>query len=484
MPLAQIPLTGGQVTNVEALGLKDKAELVENVLCDENGVNYSRPGLIQFANATIQDWTGQAQPFVIGLFPFKEFLVCITSDRKAFRFDYKGTIIDITGSAGVPGRGTPVSFLDDQGTLIIAAGGPPVAWNGVGKAELFSPNVWMPSATSLCNVGGHLVANHLSTPQWYWSTTVSHKEFSQGGQFATAETNLQLRSVQAFGGDAWLFGDKTIEVWYSTGQEQPQAFARYEHVIPVGLGAPRGVILADNQLYYFDVNQRAIRLDRYDPKVISYDIEREMQALLHPEDCIIHWIRMRGRNLLAWAFERDKKTFVYDLVLDAWYEWSRFDPTTGTKKPMAFSAYAYHPVWRRHFCAPFDQPIIYELSPDASTDLGEPIIRTRVTNHITHGAAKPKTSRALRIRAKRGQTTELDPAAQGQDPKFTLEWRDDDRPWGQPIQLSLGKSGQTDSYVLLSGMGIYRSRQYRFTVSEPTDWALVEISEDFDLNDE
>lgn len=483
IPLAKIPLTGGQNSNVEGLGLTDRAELVSNVALDENGVNFSRPGLIPFATPTTTA-TPAASP-LIGLFPFRQWLVGVTKTRRVLRFASDGTYIDITGKSGLPGRLTPVGFLDDSGKLLIVAGGAPVAWNGEGKAEAYVPSAWMPSATHLAVVGGHLVANNVNTPQWFWSTVAEHTAFSQGGQFATAEgeANTVLRALMSFGGDAWLFGDKAVEVWYSTGAEQPVAFARYEHQIPVGLGAVRGLVLADNQIFFLDTRRRCIRLDRYDPKVISYDIERTLQALQFPEDCVTHWVRMRGRNWLLWTFARDRKAYCFDLVLEAWTEWGRID-AGGEPLPMPMLAYAYQPEWDRHICSAVDDNSLYELSFDARDDAGSAIVRERITGHITHGVSKPKNSRAIRIRMKSGETDKEEDEQQGSAPVFTIRWRDDGMAWGQPVELTLGATGVTESFQTLAPMGIYKSRQYWVRVSDPVDWALLSIEEDLEILDE
>jgi hypothetical protein len=68
------------------------------------------------------------------------------------------------------------------------------------------------------------------------------------------------------------------------------------------------------------------------------------------------------------------------------------------------------------------------------------------------------------------------------EPVASLQWRDDEGPWQAPIKVSLGKSGDRETVVDLRGLGVYRTRSWRFSFhGTAQDLVLARATEEFEL---
>ena len=129
---------------------------------------------------------------------------------------------------------------------------------------------------------------------------------------------------------------------------------------------------------------------------------------------------------------------------------------------------------------------MYEYSRDAYQDAVGQIIHSSVrTGWLDHGTWDRKRSDQLIIKLQ-GYLPKLDYGIQPDQlsmrpVKVVMRTRDDGRPeWSNPIDIEVqaGIEGQNDHFCKLNRMGIYRSRQYEFTMTDARDLALVGFEED------
>jgi hypothetical protein len=113
---------------------------------------------------------------------------------------------------------------------------------------------------------------------------------------------------------------------------------------------------------------------------------------------------------------------------------------------------------------------IYEFDRTVTTDNGNPIRSSIRTGWINHGTADRKRCDQLIVKLQGYAST---------DSRILLRWRTDGFPeWSNAVQIEVQAGKQNDHFCKLNRMGVYRSRQYEFILTDAVDLALVGIELD------
>ena len=113
---------------------------------------------------------------------------------------------------------------------------------------------------------------------------------------------------------------------------------------------------------------------------------------------------------------------------------------------------------------------MYQMSRTTYQDAGAEIRTLIRTGWINHGTARRKRSSQLFVKLKSYSPT---PA------KVLMRWRDDGRPeWSTYMELQVGSESEQTQFAKLNRMGMYRSRQYEFLMTDNADLALCGLSEE------
>ena len=103
------------------------------------------------------------------------------------------------------------------------------------------------------------------------------------------------------------------------------------------------------------------------------------------------------------------------------------------------------------------------------------MVTYRRTGWVDRGTKKRKRINQLFIKAKmnaRNSSTSV----------MQLRWRDDGNPiWSTPMEINLRPDFQGNFVVPISRMGIYRSRQYEFRITDNVDLVLIGAHEDIEV---
>lgn len=483
MPRALIPIGGGFYSNIPEYALHEKSAQVINWVLDEAGTNVSRPGMVTVVGVS-------ARP-IIGMFAYKEWVVVVDEDRRVFSVSEDGSSTELTTPAiRLPGAGTPAGFVDDGDTLIIAGGDIPYIWNGVGgiAPQSTADTSALPHPSHLAIVNSFLVANDVPGQNIYYTTTLDHSDWDLDTRVFQAESNndpcIALIANAQF---LHLFGPESVDVYYPTNAASP-AFAR-SHTVQRGLAGTRGVALVEGVIYFLDNRRHIVKLALNERmgEIISLEIEKTLQDFTRVDDVIAHRIEIDGKHFLLFNFPSQKTALVYDYALSragdsVWYEWRGRSGSEWTA--IDISSYCFQPQWNRHFCSGFANGTIYELTPDAGTDHGNPILRVRRTGYQNRGVGTiKKRSKLLRGRMTRGTTREHTSDAYGYEPILMLRERDEMGHWSSYYEISMGLVGDTDMLAgEVRGLGTYRDRQWEYSCDAPVArLSITSLEEDFDV---
>jgi hypothetical protein len=183
-----------------------------------------------------------------------------------------------------------------------------------------------------------------------------------------------------------------------------------------------------------------------------------------------------GLPLVLLRFPIDRRTFVYNIKEQSWDEWATWNGSRWLD--WSGRSYVWAPDFGRHLFSASEGGGIYRFSKDAHRDNTSSIVVSKRTGFINHGNDALKRNDKLLLRIKRGygDITASNP------PKLMIKWRDDASPvWSNTIEVSLGKSGDFNQFIELYPRGVYRSRQWEISCSEPIPLAFFDAEEEYSV---
>lgn len=467
MPQADIPIGKGSFENVEPfeLGGAEHAVALKNLFINEAGSNVDRPALSPTSFANIGSYPIEALTFFDGqLFAITE------NDRRMWAIDSSGLVTDVTGTP-LEETSRPV-FASDGDYLAIAGGGAPRRWSGVGNTEL------LPGSPENCS--------HLAYLDGYWlNFLLADQELRLAGPTAATRDTWDANDFFSFekragkltsiiatdaGSELLAFKAQATQVFQNVG-DSTTPFAPV-FTIPRGTEAGYSIVEADNTLFWFDsISRRFVKLEGRNPVDIGTPFDRELKRFTTVNDCWVAAIEIQGMYLIAWTFPAERRVLVYDYKTQQWCEWDGFRDGQGLRFRM--HSYCHAPQWNKHFVGDAITGIVWELSREFKTDGADTFRRLRRTGVIDRGTRCRNNFYDFYV--KRG-TTDSGAA----EAVMQVRFKDDDKPWSDPITVALGNTGDKSGPVRVRSTGIYRQRQIEVKVTDPVDFILHRIVEDFE----
>lgn len=383
------------------------------------------------------------------------------------------------------GAVSPVVFAEGQklnlDLILYMASGGRVKYLDIPSNTLVIPSdANTPSSTFIANMNNRFYANDVNHDQdflitdfnpdpavealdvTYWSSAVN--------PFRASQKPDPLLGIYTGWNEMYLWGSQACEVWQEDGVTPVSPLVG--SIIEGGCAAPYSVVISNNTLYGLGTVQgkRAVmRIVGRSPQIISEPIANRLQAIEKVDDAIGSLCFVGGMNLYVLSFPSAQQTWVFDFKSETWSQWSSWDLGTGSHKMYRGRFNVYAKDWNKHLTMT-DAGNIYELSRDIYDDAGTPMRSSVRTGWIDHGTWDRKRADQLMIKL------------QGYAPstaRILLRWRTDGFPeWSTAVELNIQSNSQNDHFVKLNRMGMYRSRQYEFIMTDAQNLALIGMEED------
>lgn len=383
--------------------------------------------------------------------------VLIVAGNKLYTIDKIGAVLEIGAIAGV----NRVTFADNSLHVMIvgaAAYKYTIANNTltqISGEEFFG-------ASDVTVLDSRLVWTVPKSGRIQWSGLLNTDTTALS--YATAETKSDdlVRTI-ANGGQLWLIGEKSTEIWSSTGdanlpfQRMPGAF------IPVGCVAKDSVCQFGQSLVWLSQSDagrgQIVMTQGYQAQRISnHAIEYEIASYSRIDDAYSFAYQEHGHSFLLMTFPSAKKTWCFDSTTNMWHERSFYNTETNKHEQHRAASYCY--FMNAHLVGDRLNSKVYQLTPNAQTDDGASILRERITPVVNPHGTRLIFSE-LELIAQVGQET-------GIDPQIILDWSDDrGKTWSHSQQQSLGKIGEYGKRVIFRRLGQSFGRVFRIRMSDP-----------------
>lgn len=381
------PLLAGRLVDcyIDRIPAGDGSEIINLI---------KRPGLTQFLDLG----TGAG---IDGLFwwDHKNVLIAISAGKSFKITTSTGDYSEITGS-DTPETGSPVTFATDGTYLVFANGGRMSLYNNSGNPSYVADADAPTTVSHVAFLDDYILANEVGTQMWWWADNGDPTSWDGSSAISAESKPDYLLSLLVANREIGLFGKESIEFWYNDGDTP---FSRLEPVfVERGCYAKHSVQNYLGTWIWVDDRRRVTRMDARTPYPISDALDNIVRDMNSISDAQAFIIDIGKKAFYVLNFPTEDRTFVYDILSPAWYEWGKWDSSVGSYKRFQGANYAYCKDWGFHCIGDYNDGIIYKMDPaiyqDASSD-----IRTLIrTGNITHGTMTRKRSNELIIRLKRG----------------------------------------------------------------------------------
>lgn len=265
--------------------------------------------------------------------------------------------------------------------------------------------------------------------------------------FAFAEESPDaIVSIRRDHSRVWLFGERTVQVFYNSGNVdfpfQPVPGALIEH------GAQQySDAAADNMVYWVRPDGTVLRSGGDAPQIISTP---EVRAEIGTVTAAFSFTE-RGHEFYA-VCQADKPTLVFDMVTGLWHE--------------RVSGLSYAP-WKATDAYQFEGTAYYACTggqvatadPSTHTDFGDVLINEVITSPIQRGARRFTIAR-LHVEMSDG-TTDI-----GRTAKVMMQTSRDGATWGFEDWADLAGKGAFYKRAVWHALGQFRKAQFRLRVTD------------------
>ena len=333
-----------------------------------------------------------------------------------------GEATAITGS--IPTTIKPKA--DDNGTQIVYPIGDGYVYDLSGNTvtQITDPDYL--SSTSCAFIGQYISFIADGTGEFFISAFQDATDFD-ALDFATGESDPDINIANhQFQGNQWLFGTKTVEVWYLSGEAfpmNPYSNGKYN----IGCGARLSVASNEDYIVWVTNNRRIYASTGGKPVAISSpEIEYQLSLLNAINDGEGFIYSEEGHTFYQVSFA--ELTLVYDFTTQWWHE----------KRSNYGRHYAAQHVYvyGKNLVSDYRNGKIYHLSLDHGDDAGDIIIREGVLPPIFFDG-KGSLNR-LEMTAEMGITPNG-----ADDNYFEIRWSPEGGDWSNWTRKPLGKEGQT-----------------------------------------
>jgi len=413
------------------------------------------PGLVEFADL------GTNLP-VVGMCVLNEYLFAV-SGSTLFKISAAGNASEIGAvltqaeHVSLAQNGLQLIGADETGGVIYTEAG--------GLVAITDPD--FPNASSLCFFDGYFVYVRPATA--IFGVSGLYNGFSYDAlQFATAEGAAGNRLLACVNDhrQLWLFGTKSIEIWYNSGSSY-FPFTRYGGAfIERGCAARFSPAKVDNSVFWLGDDNVVYRAVDFTPvRISTHALEAAINTYPAVNDSFGYTYSQGGHSFYVLTFPSSGgETWAFDTVTGLWHQRKSYGMTR-------HRANCYANFNGNHIVGDVENGKLYRMDTETYTDGGDPIVRERTTQVLSSEGAAIRMS-SLQVLFEQG-TGLL--SGQGEDPQAMLQWSDDGaRTWSSEMWVSIGKMGKYGYRSIWRRLGSFRTRVFRLRISDPIKAVVID----------
>jgi hypothetical protein len=329
----------------------------------------------------------------------------------------------------------------------------------------------MVASESVVFLDGYFVFAQKDTDR-FWITSLYDGTTIDSNDFATAEGNPDvLQAVFTDRRDLFLFGKKTLEVWYNAG-DPDNTFQRYQGgTAQTGCAAKHSITRFDNTIAWLTENERGDRMvammgEGYSPQIVSTpEVNYRLSTYTSYTDAFAYTYQHEGHEFYCLTFPQHKVTEVFDATTKQWHQ--RGHTINGIfPNRERYNCHVF--AFGKHLFGDYQNGKIYQLSTTVGTIDGTRIPREVVTPNI-HEEEKRVRISALQLDMEEGIG---DPNTSTDTSMWLSYSKDGGHTYTDEVDVSMGDAGEYSKRVIWRRLGIGRNWIFKFRTWSPNPMVL------------
>lgn len=403
---------------------------------------------------------------VQGMHLFDGFAYAV-SDNKLFQINLETKAFGLVGNLFLSGR---IKFVDNGFQMVILDGITSYIYdNDNGLSEISSDNFYPSNAAAFLDQ--YLIFNRKGTGQFFISSIADGYQYDALG-FATAESAPDdTIDIIENHGELWLFGERTIEVWYNSAEVFP--FSRNQSAyIERGVFGENLAIKANSRIFWIGDDKVFYSANGYQPsKISNLSVDYDLSTA-DLTGAFIDTYYQEGHTFVILTIPQINKTWCYDLNTGLWHLRSHI-------KESRHLGNCFINYNGRAFCGDFRKGVIYSLDLDYALDEGlEQIERLLVTPPFSQNRELISPIQieldveinyiegGILDNCNHNKTTIM--ANQNLQPTVQMTYSDDGwRSFQAKPRKPIAKKGSHSKRVKWTQLGQFRERAFEFSINAP-----------------
>lgn len=373
----------------------------------------------------------------------------------------------------------PVSMADNGFQLFTACNGPSYIYNRITNSFVQITDPDFPGAKTVGFLDQFFVFNEPNS-QRVWTTAILEGTDIDALDFASAEGDPDdLVGLIVDHREAWLFGTKTVEVWYTVGGTG-FPLARIQGAFnEIGCAAPYSICKMDNGLFWLGSDARGYgmvyRANGYKgDRISNHGMEWQIQQYGNISDAIGYTYQQEGHSFYVLTFPSADATWCYDVSTNAWHERAGWNTPAGVFTRHRSNCQMFFN--NTNIVGDFENGNIYALDTNVYDDDGE------IQKWLRSWRALPPGRNDLKETLHHSLQLDIESgvglvSGQGVDPEIILRWSDDaGHNWNSGRQLKMGRLGEYGNRIITRRLGAtnkLRDRVYEISGTDPVKVSIM-----------
>lgn len=376
---------------------------------------------------------------------------------------YKVTTAGVVSTIGTIASASRVTMAANRTQVVVCAEPSAYVINASDvMAEITDAD--FPGASSFVSLDSYGIFTQPNSDTW-GLTSLADFTSVDALDFATAESQPdKIVTAYVDHRELWLFGEKSIEIWYNAGSAD-FPFSRVSGAyIERGCAAAGSVAQLDNSVVWLADNRVIYRAQGYAAlRISTHAIEEELRKYSSVSDAIGFGYSQAGHEFYVLTFPTAGACWVYDAATQLWHE----------RASHGLSRYRWNCAEifsGRVIVGDSQAGKLYVLDPDTYTEAGS-TIRSVAMSPPVHAQGKRGIAHDLEVEFEAGVGLST---GQGSDPQAMLRWTDDDGvSWSPEYWRPIGKIGKTRDRAIWTRLGSFYNRTYELSISDPVKRTLI-----------
>lgn len=326
-------------------------------------------------------------------------------------------------------------------------------------------------------IDGYLLAHRKDTAQFYISALEDFTSWDATDIFQKSKTSDNVRVMVVDHGQAWLFGSRTIEPWYDSGDATTPFQPVPDVMIAQGIMSQDAWTQIDNTMFWAGETEDGARVvyraAGFNPQRIStHALEAAWRTYGSVQDVTCWDYQHQGHQCVQFDFPSEDVSWVFDTATQLWHKRGLWDANAGQYRAHLGRCHVH--AFDKHLVGSRLDGTIYEQRADVYADGSFPqrwMRRWSVPSPTIHGVRHSR----LAVAAELGTTSVI--SGQGDDPQMMLRYSDNNgRTWSSELWRPMGAIGEVDvNGVIWNRLGLAKwpKRDYEIAGTDPIPIALV-----------